>query len=142
MFGRETRMLLRHYLEQGTSKNAPSVWTKLDAYKPLIDASPCIPALGHPPVRRDRESRLRCVLRSRVSVFVDDDAGREVRRCRRKFSKLAAAAMRECGKEYRQHQPTLNVFEWSPIALHSAVPACASHSGRDPDSFKNRNILR
>jgi transposase len=73
MFGRETRMLLRHYLEQGTSKSAlarqlgvsrdtihrwirdgdldrdldgeavrygprPSVATKLDAYKPIIEA--------------------------------------------------------------------------------------------------------
>src|SRR5262249_20041749 len=73
MFGRETRMLLRHYLEQGTSKSAlarqlgisrdtihrwiragelerdldstevryaprPPVPTKLDAYKPIIEA--------------------------------------------------------------------------------------------------------
>ena len=73
MFGRETRMLLRHYLEQGTSKSAlarqlgvsrdtihrwirsgdldrqldgaavrygprPAVPTKLDAYKPIIEA--------------------------------------------------------------------------------------------------------
>jgi transposase len=73
MFGRETRMLLRHYLEQGTSKSAlarqlgvsrdtihrwiregdldrdvddaavrygprPSVVTKLDPYKPVIEA--------------------------------------------------------------------------------------------------------
>src|ERR671912_140376 len=73
MFGRETRMLLRHYLEQGTSKSAlarqfgvsrdtvhrwirdgdldrdlddeavrygprPPVATKLDAYKPIIEA--------------------------------------------------------------------------------------------------------
>ena len=73
MFGRETRMLLRHYLEQGTSKSAlarelgvsrdtihrwvrdgdldrdlddeavrygprPTVPTKLDAYKPIIEA--------------------------------------------------------------------------------------------------------
>src|SRR5215471_13493094 len=73
MFGPETRMLLRHYLEQGTSKSAlarqlgvsrdtihrwirsgdlerdlddeavrygprPSVATKLDPYKPIIDA--------------------------------------------------------------------------------------------------------
>src|SRR3954466_4182936 len=73
MFGRETRMLLRHYLEQGTSKSAlarqlgvsrdtihrwiregdfdrdvddaavrygprPLVATKLDAYKPIIEA--------------------------------------------------------------------------------------------------------
>jgi transposase len=72
MFGRETRMLLRHYLERGTSKSAlsrqlgvsrdtihrwirdgdldrdldaavcygprPPVPTKLDAYKPIIDA--------------------------------------------------------------------------------------------------------
>ena len=73
MFGRETRMLLRHYLEQGTSKSAlarqlgvsrdtihrwirsgdldrdldgeaarygprPSTPTKLDAYKPIIEA--------------------------------------------------------------------------------------------------------
>lgn len=73
MFGRETRMLLRRYLEQGTSKSAlarqlgisrdtvhrwirggdldrdldvaavrygprPAVPTKLDAYKPIIEA--------------------------------------------------------------------------------------------------------
>src|SRR6185295_7389465 len=72
MFGRETRMLLRHYLEQGTSKSAlarqmgisrdtihrwirdgdldrdldapvgygpgPAVPTKLDPYKPIIEA--------------------------------------------------------------------------------------------------------
>ena len=73
MFGRETRMLLRHYLEQGTSKSAlarqlgisrdtihrwirdgdldrdlevaavrygprPPLATKLDAYKPIIEA--------------------------------------------------------------------------------------------------------
>ena len=73
MFGRETRMLLRHYLEQGTSKSAlarqlgvsrdtihrwiragdldrdldgepvrygprPPIATKLDAYKPIIEA--------------------------------------------------------------------------------------------------------
>ena len=73
MFGRETRMLLRHYLEQGSSKSAlarqlgvsrdtihrwirsgdldrdlddepvrygprPSAPTKLDAYKPIIEA--------------------------------------------------------------------------------------------------------
>jgi transposase len=73
MFGRETRMLLRHYLEQGTSKSAlarqlgvsrdtihrwiregdldrdfddeavhygprPSAPTKLDPYKPIIEA--------------------------------------------------------------------------------------------------------
>ena len=73
MFGRETRMLLRHYLEQGSSKSAlarqlgvsrdtiyrwiregdldrdletmpvhygprPPVPTKLDPYKPIIDA--------------------------------------------------------------------------------------------------------
>jgi transposase-like protein len=73
MFGRETRMLLRHYLEQGTSKSAvarqlgvhrdtihrwirdgdldrdlevdavrygprPPMATKLDAYKPIIEA--------------------------------------------------------------------------------------------------------
>ena len=96
MFGRETRMLLRHYLEQGTSKSAlarqlgisrdtvhrwiregdldrdldaaavcygprPPVATKLDAYKPIIEARlAAYPGVvGGAPARRDPGRRVR-----------------------------------------------------------------------------------
>ncbi len=95
MFGRETRMLLRHYLEQGTTKSAlarqlgvsrdtihrwiragdldcdlddglvrygprPSVPTKLDPYKPIIDArlARVSRALHRPAARRDPRRRV------------------------------------------------------------------------------------
>src|SRR5258705_10309898 len=94
MFGRETRMLLRHYLEQGTTKSAlarqlgvsrdtihrwiragdldrdlddglvrygpqPSVPTKLDPYKPIIDARlAAYPELPPSAARRDPRRRV------------------------------------------------------------------------------------
>ena len=93
MIGRETRMLLRHYLEQGTSKSAlarqlgvhrdtihrwirdgeldrdldsepvhygprPPVPTKLDAFKPIIEARlTAYPELSGVCGRRRRPSR-------------------------------------------------------------------------------------